>query len=114
MLDTRFWEFYGLAALTFPVAQLLVILSVLLQGGTLRACHVQDMLVGKAVQTQSEAVADSGKAIDAGIDPIGFPRDQRAASRFSGSFVDIGSVERQATDADERIFASGFDGVCDR
>jgi len=40
--------------------------------------------------------------------------DQRLALRAAGMQTDIGSVERQASELDERIFISGFDGLCDQ
>ncbi len=92
----------------------LILSSNVYPAGTISACPQLQPLADNGGLTRTHALGLASPAIDAGIDPIGFPRDQRAASRFSGSFVDIGSVERQATDADERIFASGFDGVCDR
>jgi hypothetical protein len=40
--------------------------------------------------------------------------DQRGVARPQGAAVDIGAFERQSTDKEERLLASGFDGLCDQ
>ena len=56
-------------------------------------------------------MATSATVIDAGTDE-GLAFDERGAARIANAAADIGAVERQASDWDERIYADDFDGGC--
>jgi hypothetical protein len=67
--------------------------------------------------TRTHALQHTSVAIDSGA-PSVLTFDQRGAPRTAGVAPDIGSVEWQPGEIDERIFASGFDEgslplVCD-
>jgi hypothetical protein len=92
----------------------LILSSNLYPPGTIFACPELEPLADNGGLTRTHALRHASPAIDAGADTIGFLRDQRGAPRAAGAFVDIGSVERSANELDERIFAGGFDGLCDQ
>ena len=64
--------------------------------------------------TMTNAPMASSEAIDQGSAPLTLFIDQRLLPRSQGAGVDIGAVERQPGEKDERIFVSGFDGLCDQ
>jgi hypothetical protein len=68
-----------------------------------------------ATHTLTHKLRHDSPAIDQG-NPGTLLFDQRGAQRVypDNGQADIGAVEWQPTDVDERLLASGFDGVCDR
>jgi hypothetical protein len=92
----------------------LVVSSTLdLPADTIHACPRLDVLIGDGSHAPSHRIKTSSPAIDAGSNPLNLGVDQRGAPRTYGTMTDIGSVERQPIDFDERIFADGLDGICD-
>lgn len=83
--------------------------------GTLFDCPKLDPIANNGGTTLTHKLRHDSPAIDRGDSGM-LLTDQRGASRvFPGNGqADIGAVEWQPTDVDERILASGFDGVCDR
>jgi hypothetical protein len=77
------------------------------------ACPRLDVLANNGATTLTHGLRPNSPAIDHG-DAASLTTDQRGAPRGVGSADDIGSFERQPTDNDERILASGFDGLCDQ
>lgn len=103
------------ALITLSSANNLVIASSLdLPANTLQACPQLDMLRHNGGNTRTHALLHVSPAIDQGSNPTNVPFDQRGANRLFGVATDIGSVEWKATDVDERILSSGFDGACDQ
>jgi hypothetical protein len=81
--------------------------------GTLTDCPKLDVLTNTGGATQTHGLRLGSPALGQG-DPGSLTRDQRGLPRTVGGQTDIGSVERQAADQDERISVSGFDGLCDQ
>jgi hypothetical protein len=82
-------------------------------GGTLTVCPKLEPLADNGGPTLTHALKPTSPAIDHGF-AGGLPIDQRLAPRPADPAADIGSVERQPGEPDERIFVSGFDGLCDQ
>jgi hypothetical protein len=80
---------------------------------TITACPQLDPLLNNGGNTRTHALRHTSPAIDQG-DAGTLTVDQRGAQRTVGMAADIGSVERQPGELDERIFANGFDGLCDQ
>lgn len=76
------------------------------------SCPKLDPLANNGGSTLTHKLRHDSPAIDRG-DPGTLQFDQRGAERVYGTAADIGAVEWQPPDQDERILASGFDGVCD-
>jgi len=85
----------------------------MLPAHTVQACPRLEPLLDNGGFTLTHALRHDSPAIDQGINPSNFPQDQRFEARMIGAGVDIGSVERQGSETDERLLASGFDGLCD-
>lgn len=81
--------------------------------GTIPDCPQLEPLANNSGLTLTHALRSSSPAIDQG-DAGGALTDQRGAPRGVGAGDDIGSIEWQATDRDERVFVAGFDGLCDQ
>ncbi len=81
--------------------------------GTLFACPQLEPLADNGGLTLTHALKQTSPAIDQGDAGI-LTFDQRLAPRTAGPKADIGSVEWQPGETDERIFVSGFDGLCDQ
>ncbi len=80
---------------------------------TITLCPHLQQLADNGGPTRTHALMHTSPAIDQG-DAGNLPYDQRGALRTIGAAADIGSVERQPGELDDRIFASGFDGLCDQ
>jgi len=99
-----------------PTAQNNIVVSSTfnLPADTIRACPRIEPLANNGGPTLTHALAHDSPGIDHGFNPRNLLMDQRLALRAAGMQTDIGSVERQASELDERIFISGFDGLCDQ
>jgi hypothetical protein len=75
-------------------------------------CPKLDPLLDNGGYTRTHGLNHASPAIDTG-DAGNTTLDQRGAPRPTGIAADIGALERQPTDIDERILASNFDGFCD-
>jgi hypothetical protein len=80
---------------------------------TISTCPDLQPLANNGGTTRTHALSHSSPAIDQG-DAGNLTFDQRGASRTVGAAADIGSVEWQPGETDERVFVSGFDGLCDQ
>jgi hypothetical protein len=82
---------------------------------TITACPQLGPLVDNGGTTRTHALGHASPAIDQGhagnllVDQRGAPRTAPA-----GGQADIGSVEWQPGENDERVFVGGFDGLCDQ
>jgi len=85
-----------------------------LPAGTTQSCPKLGPLARNGGDTLTHAPAHDSPAIDHGSAPSTLTNDQRLAPRLAGAQVDIGSVERQIGETDERLFISGFDGRCEQ
>jgi hypothetical protein len=81
---------------------------------TIHVCPKNEPLANNGCLTLTHALSHDSPAIDQGFNPRNLTADQRLATRVVGAQADIGSVERQSGDTDERIFVGGFDGLCDQ
>jgi hypothetical protein len=81
---------------------------------TLTSCPQLDPLADNGGATRTHKLRHMSPAIEHG-DPGTLLFDQRGAPRVypDNGLADIGAVEWQPTDQDERILGNGFDGVCD-
>ncbi|HEV7491579.1 MAG TPA: choice-of-anchor Q domain-containing protein, partial [Rhodanobacteraceae bacterium] len=77
------------------------------------ACPQLEPLADNGGPTHTHALKHTSPAIDLGDAGI-LLLDQRGAPRTAGAEADIGSIEWQPGETDERIFVSGFDGLCDQ
>jgi hypothetical protein len=80
---------------------------------TISDCPQLEPLANNGGTTRTHALKHTSPAInqgDAGVLTL----DQRGAPRTAGIQADIGSVEWQPGETDERIFVNGFDGLCDQ
>jgi hypothetical protein len=75
--------------------------------------HLQP-LADNGGSTRTHALSHTSVAIDHGSNPLTLQKDQRFATRDVGAATDIGSVEWQPGETDERLFVAGFDGLCDQ
>jgi hypothetical protein len=82
--------------------------------GTHTACPQLGPLTNNGGTTRTHALMHTSPAIDQGHPTPGVLLDQRQAPRMAGAQVDIGSVERQPGETDDRVFVSGFDALCDQ
>jgi hypothetical protein len=64
--------------------------------------------------TLTHALGQTSPAINAGSNPEHLVFDQTGNSRVDGISPDIGAVEWRAGLNEERIFVTGFDGLCDQ
>ncbi len=80
------------------------------------ACPQLDPLTDNGGLTQTHKLRHSSPAIDQGAAPGTLLFDQRDAQRTypDNGKPDIGAVEWQPTDVDDRLLTDGFDRVCDR
>lgn len=93
---------------------LIVASTIGVPGDTIQACPKLEPLADNGGVTLTHALNHSSPAIDQGFFTPNLQYDQRGAPRFAGPQEDIGSVEWQPGDTDERLFAGGFDdGICD-
>lgn len=81
---------------------------------TVTACPRLGPLVNNGGSTRTHALMQTSPAIDHGDATPGVTVDQRQAPRMAGPQVDIGSVERQPGEIDDRVFVSGFEALCDQ
>lgn len=81
--------------------------------GTISDCPGLQPLANNGGVTRTHALSRLSPAIDQG-DAGNLLFDQRGALRTVGAAADIGSVEWQPGETDERLFVSGFDGLCDQ
>jgi hypothetical protein len=83
-------------------------------GDTRTSCPKLDPLANNGGSTLTHKIHHDSSAIDHG-DPGSLVVDQRGDLRVYPDLgmADIGAVEWQPTDQDERLLANGFDGVCD-
>jgi hypothetical protein len=79
---------------------------------TIKDCPKLDVLKDNGGHIKTHGLLATSPAIDQGAS--GLAADERAMPRTSGVAPDIGAVERQPADTDDRIHVSGFDGLCDR
>lgn len=81
---------------------------------TRTSCPELDPLANNGGSTLTHKLRHDSPAIDQG-DPGSLVWDQRGGLRVypDNGIADIGAVEWQPTDQDDRILANGFDGVCD-
>ncbi|HEV7491580.1 MAG TPA: right-handed parallel beta-helix repeat-containing protein [Rhodanobacteraceae bacterium] len=80
---------------------------------TITDCPRLEPLTNNGGTTRTHALLHTSPAIDQGNAGV-LTLDQRGAPRTAGVQADIGSVERQPGEPDERIFVNGFDGLCDQ
>jgi hypothetical protein len=83
-----------------------------LPANTLSDCPRLDPLVDTGGPTSTHGLRVGSPAIDAGDGGV-LTTDQRGLPRVVGATADIGSVERQNGDVDERILSHSFEGPCD-
>lgn len=103
----------GVPGVQVSGANNLVVSSTLMFSGTDGACPHLDPLADNGGPTRTHALRHDSPAIDNG-DAAGSTFDQRGVTRPQGAAADIGAFERQSTDKDEILLASGFDGLCDQ
>jgi hypothetical protein len=96
------------------VSSLIVETPLPLGSGTIRTCPRLQPLKDNGGGTLTHALSESSPAIDTGVNSLFLTNDQRFATRVVGLDVDIGSVERQVGEIDDRRFVDGFDGLCDQ
>lgn len=95
-------------------SSLIVQTSLSVGSGTIRTCPRLQPLSDNGGGTLTHAVSESSPAIDTGVNFLSLTNDQRFATRDVGVYEDIGSVERQVGEIDDRRFVDGFDGLCDQ
>jgi len=81
---------------------------------TIRDCPRLQPLANNGGPTLTHALSQASPAIENGNNSAGLVTDQRFESRVASAWTDIGAVEWQPGETDERVFVNGFDGVCDR
>jgi hypothetical protein len=79
--------------------------------GTITDCPKLEPLLNTGGLTMTHRLQHDSPALDQG-DPGAPATDQRGLPRAVGAQVDIGAVERQAGETDERIFLGVFDVAC--
>ena len=79
---------------------------------TIDACPKLDALVVSGGFTPTHRLRQASAAIDNG-DAGNLSTDQRGLPRVAGPSADIGSVEQQDGEPEERVMSSSFDGPCD-
>ena len=80
---------------------------------TVTRCARLQPLANNGGKTPTHALSLNSTAIDKGNDG-GLMVDQRGAPRAVNGVADIGSVERQLGEVDDRDCSSGFDELCDQ
>jgi hypothetical protein len=80
---------------------------------TIDDCPKLDVLTQAEGPTATHRPGPMSSAIDRGLAAGTLLTDQRGLPRVSGPNADIGSVERQPAELDERIFLGAFDVACD-
>jgi hypothetical protein len=78
---------------------------------TVSTCPKLDPLLNTGGATLTHGLGSASPAIDNG-DAGTATEDQRGLPRIVGQNADIGAVERQANETDERILSAGFEGPC--
>jgi hypothetical protein len=81
---------------------------------TIQSCPQLQPLANNGGPTLTHALHHASAALDKGNNIVGLVSDQRLAPRIVNAAADIGAVEWQPSDTDERILTSGFDGLCDQ
>jgi hypothetical protein len=80
---------------------------------TITDCPKLEPLLDTGGLTMTHGLQHDSAALDQGDPNAAAPAtDQRGLPRTAGAQIDIGSVERQDGEVDERIFLSGFDISC--
>jgi hypothetical protein len=79
--------------------------------GTITACPKLEPLRNNGGPTLTHALKFESPAIDMGA-PGNLNYDQRHLPRVAGNGADIGSVEMQSGEWDDRIFVDSFDDLC--
>ncbi|MET0230283.1 MAG: choice-of-anchor Q domain-containing protein [Rhodanobacteraceae bacterium] len=77
-------------------------------------CPKLDPLADNGGATATHAIPPVSPAIDAGSNSDNLVFDQTGNFRVVGAAADIGAVEWRSDLTIERLFAGGFDGVCDQ
>jgi hypothetical protein len=103
----------GVPGVQVSGANNLVVSSALMFSGMSGVCPHLDALADNGGGTLTHGLREDSAAIDSG-DAGGSTRDQRGVPRPQGAAADIGAFERKPTDKEERLLASGFDGLCDQ
>jgi hypothetical protein len=91
-----------------------IITSGSLYPGAVQDCPQLEPLADNGGVTLTHALRHTSPAIDQGHTTGNLTTDQRLAPRTAGAQADIGSVEWQPGETDDRILVNGFDGLCDR
>ncbi len=93
---------------------ILVPLLLPVPGINIQSCPQLEPLADNGGYTRTHALHHTSVAIDQGGGSL-LTFDQRGAPRVAGFFADIGAVEWQPGETDDRLFMSRFDGplVCD-
>ena len=94
-------------------ANLITSSTLALPANTIHACPRLGPLADNDGATHTHALGHTSPAIDHG-DAGNLTIDQRFAPRGVGGADDIGSVEWQPGEKEDRIFVDGFDGLCDQ
>jgi hypothetical protein len=79
---------------------------------TIDDCPRLDTLTNSGGATATLRIRQGSGAVDRGDDNA-LQVDQRGLPRVVGSTADIGAVERQDVEAEERLMSSSFEGHCD-
>ena len=88
--------------------------NVPIPGGTrIGVCRASGQLAVNGGSTLTHAVLQGSFVINRGAADPSLTLDQRDAPRQAGGAVDIGAVERQDGEIDDRLFASAFEPACD-
>jgi hypothetical protein len=103
----------GVPGVQVSGANNLVVSSTLMVSGTSGVCPHLDVLADNGGGTRTHGLREDSAAIDSG-DAGSSTLDQRGVQRPQGVAADIGAFERQSTDKEDRLLASGFDGLCDQ
>lgn len=82
--------------------------------GAISDCPKLQALSNNGGPTLTHALMHSSPSIDVGNAPPNLAVDQRLKSRWQGVKPDIGAVEWQPGEVDDRISVNGFDGLCDQ
>ena len=105
----------GLGAIVDTSASNLVTSSTVpLPVGTIQNCPQLGPLADNGGPTRTHALRHTSPALDNGNNVAGLVGDQRLLQRVVNSQADIGAVERQTGEMDDRLFVNGFDGLCDQ
>lgn len=84
-------------------------------GNTIHQCPLLEPLANNGGPTRTHALKQMSPAIDRGNNVgTNLSHDQRFMPRPAGAQTDIGSVEWQPGEIDDRLLVAGFDGLCDQ